>query len=113
MIDAPRLRGSLFPGAVIVASLIAAAIGFVLCFGVHLAYLTSHGSAWGSAAGRLRTQWVVGRGLTIIAGLVFVAVLVRTIGGDDASPKAKWWVLVSAIGLIGIAFDLGILGLTP
>jgi hypothetical protein len=88
--------------------------GFILSFGVQLAYLTSHGSAWLSPAKeRLHAQWWTGRALTLAAGLLFAVSLVVGFRARAGSDRAGWWVILAGLGLGLFLTDLWFLGVTP
>lgn len=69
----------------------------------------SHGSAWGSQS--LQTQWYIGRGLTLAGGLALIASVVRAIETDALSRQEIRWIILAAVGLVGIMLDLAINGL--
>jgi TRAP-type C4-dicarboxylate transport system permease small subunit len=88
--------------------------GILLSFGVQLAYLTSHGSAWLSpTAERLHRQWWTGRALSLTAGLLFATSLVVGLRARAGSGRTGWWVILAGLGLGLFLTDLWFLGVTP
>ena len=88
--------------------------GFLLSFGVQLAYLTSHGSAWLSpTAERLHAQWWTGRALSLAAGVLFAASWIVGYRARAGWDRSRWWVILAALGLGLFLTDLWFLGVTP
>lgn len=88
--------------------------GFLLSFGVTLAYLTSHGSAWLSpAAERLRTQWHVGRALTLTAALLLGLSVWAGVEARPRSWREGWWLILPIAGAALVTLHLSLLGVAP
>ena len=114
MEERERLRPRRWAIALFAIGLPLLCVGFLLSFGVQLAYLTSHGSAWLSPAKeRLHTQWWTGRALSLAAGLLFAASLMVGFRARVGWDRARWWVILAALGLGLFLIDLWFLGVTP
>lgn len=89
-------------------------VGFLLSFGVSLAYLTSHGSAWLSPTSeRLHAQWWTGRGLALGAAVLYVGSIAVGRRLRAQSMRQGWWLVLAATGIVLVLVDVWFLGVAP
>ena len=94
-----------------VVALPLAVAGFMMSFGVELAYLTSHGSAWLSpAAERLRLQAHTGRALGLAGGILFGISIWIGVRAQPRSLRDGWWLILPFVGAALSALHLVLFG---